>query len=119
LLDFNFRYDGSYRFPKDGRWGFFPGVSVAWRISEEGLIKDNFSFIEDLKLRASHGQIGNDAISAFQYLQQYNLRSIGYHFGAPTLSSPQAAVYAGVSPNPNITWEVAAISNVGLDGLLF
>jgi len=119
LLDFNFRYDGSYRFPKDGRWGFFPGLSVAWRVSEEKLIKDNLTFINDLKLRASHGEIGNDAISAFQYLQQYNLRSIGYHFGAPTLSAPQAAVYSGVSPNPNITWEVAAISNLGLDGILF
>lgn len=119
LLDFNFRYDGSYRFPRDGRWGFFPGLSVAWRISEENLVKDNFDFIDDLKLRASHGEIGNDAITAFQYLQQYNLRSIGYHFGAPTLSAPQAAVYSGVSPNPNITWEVAAISNIGLDGILF
>lgn len=118
LLDFNFRYDGSYRFPKGSQWGFFPGLSVAWRISEENFLK-NSSWINDLKLRASHGEIGNDAIAAFQYLQQYNVRSIGYHFGAPTLSAPQAAIYAGVSPNPNVTWEVAAISNIGLDGVLY
>lgn len=118
LFDFNFRYDGSYRFPKGSRWGFFPGVAVAWRLSEENFIKNNFSFLENLKLRASHGQIGNDAISAFQFLQQYNLRSIGYHFGAPLLATPQAGVYSGVSPNPNITWEVAQITNIGFDVML-
>lgn len=114
LLDFNFRYDGSYRFPKDGRWGFFPGISAAYRISKEPFMS-NISFLDDLKLRASYGQIGNDAISPFQYLQAYNLRSVGYHFGAPTVNAPQAGIYAGVSPNPNITWEVATIANVGLD----
>ena len=118
LLDFNFRYDGSYRFPKASRWGFFPGLSVAWRISEENFMR-NSSLINDFKLRASHGEIGNDAINAFQYLLQYNLRSIGYHFGAPGLSAPQAGIFSGVSPNPNVTWEVAAISNIGLDGVLY
>lgn len=114
LIDFNFRYDGSYKFPSDGRWGFFPGVSAAWRISEE----DFFSIdaIDNLKLRASYGKIGNDAISAYQYLQQYNMMSIGYHFGSPNLSAPQPGIYAGVSPNPNITWEVSEITNIGLDG---
>ncbi len=117
LLDFNFRYDGSYKFPTDGRWGFFPGISAAWRISEEDFFSVNA--FNNLKIRASHGQIGNDAIDAFQYLQQYNLSSIGYHFGAPNLSSPQPAIYAGVSPNPNITWEVSTITNIGLDGILY
>jgi len=117
LLDFNFRYDGSYRFPKGSRWGFFPGVSVAWRLSEESFIRDNFNFVDNLKLRASHGEIGNDAIDPFQFLQEYNLRSIGYHFGAPNISAPQAGIYSGVSPNPNVTWEVAAITNIGIDGM--
>ena len=114
LLDFNFRYDGSYRFPKEGRWGFFPGVSVAWRISQEDFLKNKASYLDNLKLRASIGQIGNDQISAFQFLQGYNLRTLGYHFGSP--SAAQAGIYAGVTPNPNITWEVATITNIGLDG---
>ncbi len=116
LFDFNFRYDGSYRFPKDSRWGFFPGVSAAYRISKESFMS-NLTFLDDLKFRASYGQIGNDAISAFQYLQEYNLRSVGYHFGAPVMSSPQAGIYAGVSPNPGITWEVATIANAGVDAM--
>jgi len=118
LIDFNFRYDGSYRFPKDGRWGFFPGISAAYRISEESFM-DGLDYLDNLKLRVSYGQIGNDAISPFQYLQEYNLRSISYHFGAPQMSSPVPGVYAGVSPNPNITWEVSTINNIGLDVMVF
>jgi TonB-dependent starch-binding outer membrane protein SusC len=118
LIDFNFRYDGTYRFPKDNRWGFFPGISAAWRISEEYFIRDNFDFLNDLKLRASYGQIGNDAIPAFQFLQGYNLRTSGYHFGERGVTTVPG-VFPGVSPNPNITWEVSTISNIGVDALFF
>ena len=116
LMDFNFRYDGSYRFPKDSRWGFFPGISAAWRVSQEDFLKDN-SILTEFKLRASYGEIGNDEIDPFQYLQGYNLNGLGYHFGNP--SSPAAVIYGNVSPNPNVTWEVASITNVGIDGQLF
>jgi TonB-dependent starch-binding outer membrane protein SusC len=114
LIDFNFRYDGSYRFPRENRWGFFPGVSAAWRISEENFMR-GIGNLDDLKLRVSYGQIGNDAIDPFQYMQSYNLMTSGYHFGDPR--SPRPGVFAGVSPNPNITWEVSTIANVGFDAL--
>ncbi len=114
LVDFNFRYDGSSNFPKDKRWGFFPGGSAAWRISEESFIKDNVTFINNLKLRASYGQIGNDQVSAFQWLSTYSLGSTGYTFGMTPVT--QQGLTAGVTPNGNITWEVAEISNLGLDG---
>jgi TonB-dependent starch-binding outer membrane protein SusC len=117
LLDFNFRYDGSSNFPKGKQWGFFPGASIAWRISQENFIKNNLSFITNLKLRASYGQIGNDAIAAFQNLRLYTLNSQGYTYG--TTQAATQGLVAGVSPNPNITWEVAKTSNVGMDASLW
>ena len=117
LLDFNYRYDGSASFPKGKRYGFFPGVSVAWRISQEKLIQDHFDFIDDLKLRASYGKIGNDQIAPYQYLALYTLNRLGYDFGQTP--SPTQGLIANVAPNPNVTWEVANISNLGLDGSLW
>ncbi|MDD4107740.1 MAG: SusC/RagA family TonB-linked outer membrane protein, partial [Prolixibacteraceae bacterium] len=114
LLDINFRYDGSSNFPEDKRWGFFPGVSVGWRISEENFIRDNFNGIDNLKLRASYGQIGNDRVPSFQWLSTYALGSTtGYTFGRSPITT--LGLTAGVTPNPSITWEVAEISNIGLD----
>ncbi|MGN6639484.1 MAG: SusC/RagA family TonB-linked outer membrane protein, partial [Mucilaginibacter sp.] len=60
LFEYIFRYDGSPRFPADTSWGFFSGVSAGWRLSEEKSIKDNFKNIDNLKLRASWGKLGND-----------------------------------------------------------
>lgn len=113
LLDFNYRYDGSSNFPKGKQFGFFPGVSLAWRVSQEKFVKNNFSFIDNLKLRASIGKMGNDAIAPFQYLRSYFLGSSGMVFGAD--QTPTSGLVAGVSPNPNITWEVSTTSNIGLD----
>ncbi|HLU88947.1 MAG TPA: TonB-dependent receptor [Cyclobacteriaceae bacterium] len=114
LFETNLRYDGSYAFPRDKRWGFFPGVSLGWRISEEAFLS-GVGFLDDLKLRGSYGQMGNDQIDAFQYLSMYNLNPIGSHFGGGT----QAILRTGVAPNENITWEVAENSNVGLDATLW
>ena len=112
LLDFNFRYDGSYAFPQGKQWGFFPGVSVAWRVSQENFMK-NLTFVDNVKLRASIGKIGNDAISAFQYLRLFTLGNTGLPYGQTQVSAQ--GLVAGVTPNPNITWEVATSYNVGMD----
>ncbi|MGV8096367.1 MAG: SusC/RagA family TonB-linked outer membrane protein [Mangrovibacterium sp.] len=115
LLDFNFRYDGSANFPPGKRFGFFPGFLAAWRISEENFM-NSFGFINELKLRGSYGQIGNDQVPAFQYLSTYSFSS-GYNFGqTPTQSQ---GLVAGVSPNPNITWEVAELVDIGLNGIFW
>jgi len=116
LLDFNARYDGSSNFPKGKQWGFFPGVSVAWRMSQENFMK-KYSFINELKLRASVGKIGNDAISAFQNLRLYTIGNTGVSYGQAPVATQ--GLVQGVTPNPNITWEVATISNVGLDASLW
>lgn len=114
MAQFNFRYDGSYIFASGKRWGFFPGVSLGWRISEEKFIKDNITWLDNLKLRASYGQQGNDNVGAFQYMQKYAFGR-GYVLGGKDVQG----VYEEGLPNPNITWEIADTYNIGLDGTLW
>ena len=116
LVDFTLRYDGSSAFPKDNRWGLFPGVSVGWIVSDEAFLKNSLSFVNNLKLRGSWGKMGNDAIAAFQYLASYTFTP-GYIFGQTKALVKGMA--PGVAPNPNITWEVANTTNVGLDAQLW
>ncbi|MBQ4192236.1 MAG: SusC/RagA family TonB-linked outer membrane protein, partial [Bacteroidales bacterium] len=114
LLELLFRYDGSYKFPKDKRYGFFPAASFGWRISEEPFIKDNAPWINQLKLRASLGQTGNDAVSAYQYMQNYSFGG-NFIFGTST----SAGIQPGTMPNPNITWERSTKYDLGLETTLW
>ena len=75
LAEFVWRYDGSYIFPANKRWGFFPGFSLGWQVSEENFWKNNMPFINYFKLRGSWGQTGNDRIANFQYLSTYRFAS--------------------------------------------
>jgi TonB-linked SusC/RagA family outer membrane protein len=109
LLEASFRYDGSSIFAPETRWGFFPSVSAGWRISNEPFFK--VGFINDLKLRAAFGRVGNDAIDPFQYLSLYNIQS-----EAAIFTSPSFGLVPGVLANPSITWEKANSYNAGLDG---
>jgi TonB-linked SusC/RagA family outer membrane protein len=109
LFEAAFRYDGSVKFAPDQRWGFFPSVSLAWRVSEESFFKDNVSFMNELKLRASIASLGNDAIGGWQWGQRYNTTN-GQYFGVQT-----TGVQAGVIPNPYITWEKSRSYEGGLD----
>ena len=119
LFEFVWRADGSYRFPKNKRYGFFPGASVAWRVSEENWWKENVRFIDYFKLRASISQTGNDALlnsdneydRSIQYLNTYGFTEHGVVFGG----EESKRLYAVRTPNPNITWEVGTTYNVGLD----
>lgn len=110
LLQFNWRYDGSENFPKNKRFGFFPGVSVGWRISEENFWKEHISFIDYLKIRGSWGKMGNDKVSAFQYMTTYTFDNAGIFNG-----TKQTGLRLQRTANPNITWEVATTYNIGLD----
>jgi TonB-linked SusC/RagA family outer membrane protein len=114
LFQANFRYDGSHIFQKDKRWGFFPGVSVGWRLSEEAFLKDHVNWLDNLKIRASWGKQGNDNITAFQYMLKYTFGR-NYVFNG---TDAQGAYQVGF-PNQNVTWEVADTYNAGLDGALF
>ena len=110
LFQFNWRYDGSENFPSGSRFGFFPGVSAGWRISEENFWKDKINWMEYLKVRASWGQMGNDNVSAFQYMTTYT-------FGYPAIlnNKIQSGLWLNRTANPNITWEVADTYNIGLE----
>jgi len=110
FIESTLRIDGSQNFNEDNRFGSFPGVSVGWRVSEESFWK--FDQIDEFKLRASYGKLGNDRVNNFQYLQMYNVGS-GSVFGEdPVLS---VDLTPGRVPNPDITWETAVKTNLGLD----
>jgi TonB-linked SusC/RagA family outer membrane protein len=114
MAEFVWRYDGSYKFPKDKRFGFFPGISLGWRMSDENFWKDNISFINDFKLRGSWGQTGNDRIAEYQYLATYGfLTGKSYVFG----TTDAKILNETKIPNPQVTWEIANQANIGFDAL--
>lgn len=108
LFEANIRADGSSRFAKGHKWGVFPSFSAAWRISEEGFMK-NLGFVDNLKLRASWGQTGNERIDAFMFLPQYNTSNVVMN------GNLVSAVYQKKMANPDVTWETVEQTNVGLD----
>lgn len=103
------RVDASTSFGPNNRNGFFPAASVAWRMGEEGFIKDNVSVVSELKVRASYGLLGNDNITAFQYAELYGTAS---YDGKP-------AIYPNNIPNPDLKWESTTQLDIGIDVGLF
>jgi len=119
LLDFTLRRDGSFNFPKQGRFGTFPSISVGWNISDEPFMESTRNWLTNLKLRSSWGIMGNDRVPSFQYLTKYSISGgSGYYiFGEdPTRYDGFLQTNA---PNPNITWETARNWNIGFDASLF
>lgn len=112
LAEVVFRADGSLKFPESKRWGYFPGVLLGWRASEENFWKENLSYVNYFKLRASFGMMGMDPGSAFQFMDKYNLSS-GMTFG--TSGAIGTAVGPPAIANPNITWETQTTYNLGFD----
>lgn len=119
IAEFSFRYDGNTLFPDGHRWGFFPSVSAAWRLSEESFMENTTDWLSNLKLRASYGTTGNDLdlskdpidkITAFSYLQKYNTGGT-YVFGSNLANT----IVAGDTPNPTLTWATSTTYNGGLD----
>ncbi|GBF20706.1 catecholate siderophore receptor CirA [Arenibacter sp. NBRC 103722] len=113
LFEANFRYDGSSRFAQGNKWGFFPSVSAGWRLNEENFLKD-VEWLGQLKVRTSWGQLGNERIGLFRYL---DLISPGqdYIFGGTI--NPGTAVL--VDNDDEISWETTTISNIGIDATFF
>ena len=129
LAEFVWRYDGSYNFPSNHRWGFFPGISAGWVVSEEGFFRNNVNFVDRLKIRGSIGQTGNDRVQygpngtpvEFQYLSTFGYGNI---LGSPYLpfvtngtTENQTLIETRLA-NPNITWEVADQANIGFEASL-
>jgi TonB-linked SusC/RagA family outer membrane protein len=114
LVEFLFRYNGSQIFPQNKRYGFFPGVSGGWVLSEEKFMENTLPVVSYLKLRASYGELGNDRVNPYQYLQSYSFGN-NYVFG----SNDVPGIYPNTVPNPNITWEVSKKTDVGLVATLW
>jgi TonB-linked SusC/RagA family outer membrane protein len=115
MAEFLWRYDGSYMFPESDRFGFFPGILLGWRISEEKFFR-SVPFINNLKLRASWGQMGNDNILFNNVLQEYRyLSTYGFNTYVVGGNVVKTLTETGV-PNPGYTWEVANNSNLGIEG---
>ena len=113
LFTATFRADGSSRFAKKNRWGFFPSIGAAWRISEEHWFNKTF-WLTDLKLRAGYGLTGNQA-SVGNYAYASQLQTVQYVFGGTQV----AGLAPWVLPNPNVRWETVEQYNVGVDLALF
>lgn len=115
LFEASGRYDGHYYFAPDRRFGFFPAFSAGWRLSEENFLKDKVNWLDNLKVRASYGEVGALAGSPFQYLSTYNVSGPGYIIGGNAVQ----VVTERAEPNRLITWERARKTDVGLELSLF
>jgi TonB-linked SusC/RagA family outer membrane protein len=131
LAEVSARYNGSFNFPSSTRWGLFPAISAGWKISEESFFKDNIKGIDQLKIRASWGKMGNDDLSEkiddILYMNQY-LFLTRYQLLSSMPKKPQQSytyfgsdytlnngIYLSSTPNPNITWEVQDSKDIGFD----
>lgn len=113
-VDISFRYDGSSKFAKENRWGFFPSFSGAWRISEESLMEDYRDNVGDLKLRCSYGILGNQNVANYSYQTVYQMYTNTYVFN--NLPVPGTGFTYG---NPDLTWEKSGNFNIGIDAGFF
>lgn len=117
LLTANFRADGSSKLAPGKRWGYFPSISVGWRVSNEEFLKE-IDWLSELKIRGGWGQVGNQAgIGVYEYLQKYNVTrqnwwEAGKEHALVTLSPSSFS-------NKDLTWETTTQTNVGLDLGLF
>jgi len=121
LLDLTVRRDGSSRFAPGKRWGTFPGVSAGWRLSQEGFMK-NIKWINDFKLRAGWGTLGNEEVKDLAYLSVINQQPM-YAFGNNPNSVgrgyPNSSATIFGMPNRDLTWEKTSTINIGFDAVMF
>lgn len=114
LLELNGRYDGSSRFAKNNRWGFFPSASLGWNITQEKFMEPISKTVSNLKLRASYGLLGNQSgADLYTFAQTMGTAAQGSWFFNGT--DRQMIIYAPGSYNPNVTWEKIESLNFGLD----
>lgn len=107
----SFRYDGSSKFAKNNRWGFFPSLSLGWRISEEEFFDFWKNEIGDLKIRGTYGKLGNQNIDDYQTLTTYDVYINQYGFN--NVGVPGTGYTFG---NPELQWETTTSYNLGADG---
>lgn len=111
LLEFNGRYDGSSKFPKNQRFGFFPSVSAGWRISEEAFMAPAKTWLDNLKLRASYGSLGNGNVAPYRYMETMSVSKTSVIIDGvqKTYTRLPAVIPDG------LTWEKSTTFDVGVD----
>jgi TonB-linked SusC/RagA family outer membrane protein len=114
LAEVSFRYDGSSKFEKDYRWGFFPSLSVSWRLSNEEFMTTYREKVGDLKVRLSYGTLGNQNVASYQYLTTYSVYSNTYGFNNTAVAGTGFQV-----GSERLQWEVSHTLNFGIDASFF
>ncbi|MDF1559786.1 MAG: TonB-dependent receptor [Bacteroidales bacterium] len=114
LISATYRADGSSKFARGNRWGYFPSAAIAWRISEEEFMKGISSVVNNLKLRFSYGSAGNNNIPSNQIAQVFTSRATSYINDVMNYWSPSTTM-----ANPELKWETTYTRNLGLDFGLF
>ncbi|MBX2945115.1 MAG: TonB-dependent receptor [Cyclobacteriaceae bacterium] len=113
LLSATYRADGSSKFLGDNRWGYFPSVAAAWKVSEESFMTNAAGWLNSLKLRASYGEAGNNNIPVGQTIQTFESGAgapLAWINGVNSFWAPSK-----IMANPNLKWETTITRNVGLD----
>ena len=111
--EINGRYDGSSRFLKANRWGFFPSVSAGWRISEEDFYTPFEGKISDLRLRGSYGVLGTQSVDDYQYMTTYDIYTNQYGFNDASVTGTGYTF-----GNSELTWEKTTTLDLGFDAAL-
>jgi len=114
LFSATFRADGSSKFSKGNRWGYFPSAAIAWRISQEKFMQGSSSWLDDLKLRISYGTAGNNNIPSGQMTQSFESNTTSWMNSFDSYWSASK-----VMANPDLKWETTYTRNVGVDFALF
>ena len=116
MVNATMRADGSSKFAKGHRWGYFPSVSAGWTLTEEDFMKSAASWLDFLKLRLSWGQVGNANINCYQYLAPVTTSNTNYNFGATGDTDAWVmGAYTERLANEKVKWETSEQYNVGLD----
>lgn len=114
LVEVSGRYDGTSRFARNSRWGFFPSASVGWKLSEEKFWEPLKSSWDLFKLRFSYGALGNQQVSDYAYIRSVSTYNLGYIFENGASNKPNGAT-VGSSSMDGLTWETTYHYNLGLD----
>jgi TonB-linked SusC/RagA family outer membrane protein len=114
LLELNGRYDGTSRFPKESRFGFFPSFSAGWRLSHEAFMDGTRNWLDNFKIRASYGELGNQLLGNNYYPY---INSMGSGMSPFMMTSGSRTPYVSASGlvSPTLTWETVATQNLGVD----
>lgn len=115
LLTLTAREDGSSKFMKGNRWGFFPAAAFGWRIYEEKFMESTHNWLSNLKLRLSYGTAGNNRIGDAMYETLYKAYSSTKYYGAGGQQNPHYTLNNDQLANPDLKWETTITRNIGLD----